>query len=129
MEAELTKKLPAVFPLKKGLVNVLLIEKDFDNHQITDLYSNFHGNKYFFLHTFHEEAESELYPVLGDSHIRSRLSKKQKALFGAQNIILMDTLRQVRRTYASRQSDFDEFVRHLTVLLPMERSRKIVLER
>ncbi len=115
--------------IEKGMVNVLIKRDDFDSSAIDDLHKKFQKNKYFCIHTFYEVGVPELSAIIDKNYMQSKITKEQKAIFDSGEIILIDTSGLVRATYSDDESDFKEFIRHLSVLLPMEQSRKIVLER
>jgi hypothetical protein len=128
-ESKLTEEVTKLLAIEKGIVNVLIKEHDFETDKIDDLYAKFKGNQYFLLHTFYEGDEQKSSAILGKNHTQSKILKEQMSLFESAKIILIDTSGQVRGTYGNDESDFKQFIRHLSVLLPVQRSRTVVLER
>ena len=104
-------------------VNAIIDANTVDATQIKDVYEKYKGNKYFNLITLGGVNE------LGEKHQMATSSNELNKTFEDVDMVLVDTSGQVRQSYVYSDDEFKKFVQELTVLLPVESSKKIKLDR
>ena len=125
---QLSKKVHEVLELPERRVNVLINGNVFTEETVHQLVEKYSGNKYFFLHILQQDKTNLLVDRKQQIDIHT-LSKQGFQALTPYDMILIDTSGQVRNAYVKDDISFKKFVQHLSVLLPVEQSKKIILER
>lgn len=128
-EVELTKKLSKIIDIEEGMVNACLNSDKIDITKLDMLYDKYRGHKHFFLTTYSGNSESPSIKTLGEKHRIEKVSESELNSIENLEMLLVDTSGQVRETYVYDEEVFKTFVQNLSVLLPVEESKKIKLDR
>ena len=125
---KLSEKVREAIELPKGRVNVLINSDVLDEGTVDQLVDKFGGNAYFTLHVLEKDNPNSSEHLKHQTNIHTLSTQSLNAL-KPYDMILVDTSGQVRNAYIHDDKSFKKFVQHLSVLLPVEQSRKIILER
>jgi len=120
----LTKELSKTYSIVPGLVNVLMDANSIAPNRVSQIFEKYKGHKYFHLSTIGKSGSI-------DSHKYRNLEESPALMKIIDDIdmILIDTSGRVRESYTYSEESFKDFIQHLTVLLPVEPSKKIKLDR
>jgi hypothetical protein len=125
-DIQLTKDLVPQIEIKGDLVNAIADIDDVSLSQMNEVYEKYQGNKYFTLATYSNSNQTSTW---GEKHRLLSSSPGLDKIFESKDLILIDTSGQVRESYEYSEKNFKSFIQHLSVLLPVESSKKIKLER
>ncbi|MEE9373233.1 MAG: hypothetical protein V3V00_09295 [Saprospiraceae bacterium] len=126
----LTKNLQSEVEFVPKMVNAVVNISKVDLTKAQQLYEKYKGNNFFHLTTYSAtKLESTTNNIWGEKHFQLETSPKLQNIFSMHDMILVDTSGQVRESYQYDEETFKTFIQHLSVLLPIESSKKIKLER
>ncbi|MDG2450115.1 MAG: hypothetical protein P8M34_10770 [Saprospiraceae bacterium] len=126
VDIDLTNVFVPEVDLVPEMVNAFVDMDDVPKAQMKEVYDKYQGNKYFSLSTYSEISENETW---GEKHKLVLSNQVLEKVFMEHDLILVDTSGQVRESYSYSNESFKKFIQHLSVLLPVESSKKIKLER
>lgn len=125
-DIKLTEDLVPQIDVIPDMVNAIVDLDDVTELRMQEVYDKYQGNQFFALGTFSSTNETETF---GDKHYTITPSQDLGVIFKSEDLILIDTSGQVRESYEFSEENFKSFIQHLSVLLPVESSKKIKLER
>ena len=128
-EKELSKAIRDNFDLEESMVNVMVNGKKINGDIGSRFYKKFTGNKSFYMNTFISSNDNPYTEVLKVNHSLIAMNDKQRLSILNYDMILIDTSGDVRQAYVYDEEEFKKFIQHLSVLLPVESSKKITLDR
>jgi len=128
-ENKLTEEFNGVFAISPKKVNAFVSADTISKVYRDEIFNKFKGNKYFQLCTYKSSESKTSNNLLAENHVEINLSKGQKELVENIDMLLIDTSGEIRETYQYSEEEFKSFIQHLSVLLPVESSKKIKLER